>query len=327
MKKTILLSILVLAASSFTFGQTFTPASIDVYKTNQPVTIDGKADEAVWSSPSVAWQTCAINLGGIDPAGYAAKFKAVYDADNLYLFFSVTDATFVPYNGTESQYYNADNIELYFDATGVRKPIENPNYDVTTGSQLRVNPGVTTIANLASGRGYVTSFIYQNTITGFQYSTVQVDGGYNVEVVVPWEIIIPDAYVGNIADGQKIIFDCCAANCTSPTSGRVNMQSWSCIDYNAWKQSVYYGDMNFKGLAVINGVKNTKVSNVTYSIQNKHLQLFNVENNSQLQIFNQSGQLVKSLKYNGSTIDLTDISSDLYFVRVNNENSFKIINR
>lgn len=326
MKKTFIPLILMVLFGTYAGAVDFVPNSMDIYKTNAPVTIDGQANEAIWSSPSVTWQSCNISLGGVDPAGYAAKFKAVYDVNNLYLFFNVEDATFVPFDGTMSD-TNADNIELYFGPTDVRATVAAPAWNPATDSQLRLQPGSTAPANRASGGGYSKTFIYTNQITGFQYSTVQVAGGYNVEVVVPWEIVVPDAYVGNIAEGKAINFDVNAANCISTTSGRKVIMSWSCIDYNAWKQTVYYGNMNFKGLALAAGVENTKASDIKYSVQNNQLQLVNVSDNSQVDIYDLSGRLAKSVQYKGAKINVADMSAGLYFVRINNDYSFKIVKK
>lgn len=312
--------------SSFAGAVDFVPGSLDIYKTNSTVTIDGQANEPVWSSSSVTWQSCNILVLGTDAAGYAAKYKVIYDDNNLYLFLNVADATFVPFDGTMTDIF-ADNIELFFGPSGVRATPAAPAWNSATDSQLRIHPGSTSPANRASGGGYAKTFVYANQITGFQYTTTQITGGYNVEVVIPWEIVIPDTYVSNIVEGKKINFDVSASNCTTTTSGRKSIMNWSCIDVNAWKQSVYYGDMNFKGLAVLSGINDAKVSDIKYSIKNNQMELLNVLDKSKIDFYDIAGRLAKSIQYNGSKIDLTNISSGLYFVRVNNDYSFKILNR
>ena len=126
------------------------------------------------------------------------------------MFIRVKDNTYIPYDKEQmTGDTNVDNIELYF------SPIdERGSADVSylpglkpdlSESQLRISVGSD---SYASGTGYVKENIIDGKISGYKYVTKQVEGGYNVEVMLSWDIVISDDYYDDkLVEGQKIFFD------------------------------------------------------------------------------------------------------------------------
>ncbi len=326
----------MLLAPSFSFAQTPVPyddfETVNVYSTNDWIDIDGVDNEAIWSSPSVQEQPIGKVLHdiGVDPVansyGFAASYKAVRDDNYLYLFVKVTDNTYVPYNTSlMTGEYNIDNIELFFfpDPTDKNMVYDNADARPRGLSQLRVSVGNTN--NRATGGGYAMGFAINNAITGFEYATTQTPTGYNVEIVVPWDIVVADNFVGNLNEGNKILFDVNIGNCLDYLSNRVILLGWSGDDFQTWRWNPKMGEMAFAGEALTAGVENVKAQVINHSFNNGMLKLRDVQNNVNVQVYDLCGALVKSTMYNGQDINLSNVSSGAYLVKVGNLGQFKIL--
>lgn len=304
---------------------------MDVYKTNQAMTIDGIENESVWASVSEQKLELVLRDIGADPVanswGYGATFKALYDDDYLYLFVKVTDNDYVPYDADKmSGETNVDNVEMYFHPASDRDPVDDsaPGTMKSMDSQLRMSAGNT--ENRATGVGYAISLATLNKITGFTYATALTTDGYNMEVKLGWDIPIPDAYMMDAAnylsvvEGGSIRFDLNAANCTSYSSGRVIMLGWSGEDVHAWHRNSKYGLMTFRGEP--SGIKSVVGASVEYAFNNDLLTLQNADN-AQVDIYDISGRTVNSGIYTDA-IDFSAYVSGIYIVNVSGVGSFKI---
>lgn len=305
--------------------------TIEVYYTDEWITIDGIADEEIWSSPYVTEQKLTKTLAEWEqePAenvwGYEVSYKAVYDDNYLYLFIKVKDDTYVPFDIEKmTGETNIDNIELFFFPDPNDKNLVYENQDARSRglSQLRISVGNT--QNRATGGGYAMGFAFDNIIVGYEYTTVRTDEGYNIEVVVPWEVVVADAYIENLQDDMKILFDINAANCTDYASNRVIILGWSGDDYHAWRWNPKYGDMVFKGL-LPSSISTPKASNINYTFNNNVLQLIDVKSNTKVSVYDLSGRTLKSAIFNGQGIDLSNLTSGVYLVQIAETGVLKII--
>ncbi|NDW08550.1 sugar-binding protein [Dysgonomonas sp. 520] len=301
--------------------------TINVYKTTERITVDGIDNEGIWASTDVKEHSLdrLLDANASNTTGYAATFKAVYDDTFIYLFIKVKDATYIPYDKDQIKGdTNIDNLEMYFSATGLRSSIDNipAAMDGTSDTQLRISVGNT--ENRATGVGYAKAMIVDDQISGYEYTTVKTADGYNVEVMLSNDIVIPDTYMDKFAEGQTILFDLEGADCINYADGRKVILGWSGDDYFAWKRNAKYGDMTFKGLAS-SGIKDTKYSDVKYIYNNGTLQLFDVKDNSKISVCDLSGRLVESAVYNGQNIDLSNLSSGVYAIQIENAGVLKIV--
>lgn len=303
--------------------------SMDIYKTDAIITADGIDNEEIWSSASVTEQVADrfLDVNVTNTTGYALKYKAVYDDDYLYMFIKVTDAAYVPYDkAIMTGETNVDNIELYFsplDERGSSDISYLPGLKADTESQLRISVGSD---SYASGTGYAKASIdTDGKISGYRYVTKQVDGGYNIEVMLSWDIVVADKDVDKIAEGNKIFFDLEGADCIDYTAGRKVILGWSGDDYFAWKRNSKYGEMNFKGMAGGTGIDTKEVASVKYTFTNNELSLMDIQPNAGVAIYDLSGRNVASMNYDGSAINLANLLSGVYLVQVENAGNFKIV--
>ena len=187
--------ITILFAVNLRAQVTITRNSMDIYKISteegNAMIVDGKADENFWSN--IPFQNITHPLVNdafteTPPAtnGYEAKFKAAYDEYYLYTYIEVKDNTPIYFDGTTSA-TNVDNIEFYFSGEEPSDSYKNPK-----NTQLRMFPGVSDpYKNYATGYGYVMTMVYDNLLSGFYYETSNIDGGYTMEAIIPWETVLP----------------------------------------------------------------------------------------------------------------------------------------
>lgn len=312
--------------------------TVNVNSTDEWITIDG-IEEDVWAGVAEQSITKVLRNPNEDPMpntwGYAASYKALYDLRYMYLFIKVTDDTYIPWEQGKGD-TSVDNIELFF------YPNAGERDEVTGGtpidargrglSQVRISVGNT--VNRATGGGYAMGFktgtTEEPTLPEFEYVTVKTATGYNVEVVIPWDILLPgvnemteEEYEAIFTPGNKILFDLDAANCITSESNRVIILGWSGEDFNAWKSNAMLGELVFSGAP--SGIKSITTSNVKYAFNNGILSLNNVEGTPQVDVYDLFGRSVKSAVYSGADIDLTSIASGVYIVNVAGAGSFKIV--
>ncbi|MDR1810004.1 MAG: T9SS type A sorting domain-containing protein [Prevotella sp.] len=337
MKKNVLFGILastMLCSGSVVFAQGGAIwedyRKLTIYESAKP-TIDGLADEALWTAPGVVSNPIdrIITNWGAEGSventwGYAATFKATYDYYNLYLLIQVTDGTYVPYDAAQmGGEYKIDNIELFFYPDPATKDLFDgatiPDARNRGLSQLRASVGNND--NRATGAGLVAGYIVENKITGYEYKTAQTAEGYNIEIVVPWDVVIPDEFVDNLDTGGTILFDINAANCTDYASDRVIMMGWSTNDVHAWKANFKMGELTFGG--TYSAINTSKAPALKHALLGDRLQLSGVNSNAAVSIYDISGR--KVLSATGASVNLAGLTSGVYVVDVKGNGNFKII--
>jgi len=152
-------------------------------------TIDGVAEEA-WDAAE--WNTLGIDIHEIDDrwvsdTDLAARFKALHDADGLYLLIDVTDAVLGRYR--DPGLWNDDAIELFFDLLS-----DGGSYDAFT-TQLTFHGSDDDLYYLGIGD--------TSAAEGFDRAVTVTDGvGYLVEFFAPW-----NAWGATLEDIAEIGFD------------------------------------------------------------------------------------------------------------------------
>ncbi|GHT76905.1 hypothetical protein FACS189463_2840 [Bacteroidia bacterium] len=313
--------------------------TLTIYSTGEYITADGEETEAVWSAPGVTEQAIdrVLHDWNVEPVvntwGYAATFKAVYDAAFLYLFVKVTDDSYIPYNATLQQGdTKIDNVELFFFPDPADRNLVDgniPDRRQTGLSQIRAWVGNEN--NLFTGAGYAAGFRVDaegiangKVIPGFEYKTKQTAAGYNLEVVIPWDIVISDAFVSHLEEGGSILFDINPANVNAYNPGdRDIILGWSTDDFHSWKANFKMGVLTFGG--EYSSIISPNNKSVRYAMNNNELQLFGVENNTEVSVYDLSGRQAKTTLYAGENINLNSLSKGVYVVSVKGIGNFKII--
>lgn len=280
MKKLFTLALGGLLAGTAAAENVYTPVEYNAYELSleqfNSLNLDGKADEAFWAGAKS--EPCAVvsaNPGEdpVNPNGYAATWKALYDEYNLYLHVDVTDATPVWYT-SDVNFTEADNVELFF-SQAPREPLDSEVRD-PNGSQLRLHPGYS-VANFVSGGRFAAGNITDGILSGCEYATAVTDKGYSIEAIIPWDGVISSDLL-DIKAGSKVLFDINPANVVAPKSEgggtRVCILSWSTCDFNAWKYNRQLGTLNLMGAGA--GVDDMIFDNSDapaeyYTIDGKHV--------------------------------------------------------
>src|SRR4030042_6392907 len=143
--------------------------------------IDGEVD-AIWADASTQYF-----LPLADPADGSGIWKALYDAENLYVLVDVTDDSL--HNDSAGSWQD-DSVEIYFDGgnTKLSTALSGDDHQYTFG--------------------WTTDEIQGTNITGYtagiEHAQVTTDTGWRIEVKMPWMSIwgvLPQA-------GDLIGIDC-----------------------------------------------------------------------------------------------------------------------
>jgi len=129
----------------------------------QPPVLDGEVDE-IWAGASVQ---SFVPLE--DPANGSGTWKALYDAENLYVIVDVTDDSLQ--NDSDGSWQD-DSVEIYFDGgnTKLSTPLSGDDHQYTFG--------------------WTTEEIQGTNIDGYtegiEHAQVDTDTGWRIEIKMPW---------------------------------------------------------------------------------------------------------------------------------------------
>ncbi|MFC1758029.1 sugar-binding protein [Planctomycetota bacterium] len=119
--------LLVVAVSTLARAE-FVPREFTARHTSVAPTIDGRVNDAVWSSAEVIDEFFAYQSGG-DPAAAETTARILWDDHSLYLAFEMHDADIRPssvtanQSGRDAELYRGDVIELF-----IRESRDSPKY-------------------------------------------------------------------------------------------------------------------------------------------------------------------------------------------------------
>lgn len=151
-------------------------AGYTVRKTASPITIDGKADEAVWKDAAGTGDFKDAEGAPIKTSGPTSA-KLLWDDKNLYAWIDVGDTDIgSPYKKTDEPLWQADVVEFFIDADKNRRGYV----------ELQINPNNAHFDTwFAQGR--------PNRDDSFdakmQSAVVKDDKGWHVEVAIPLEAV------------------------------------------------------------------------------------------------------------------------------------------
>ncbi len=152
-----------------------------VRRAPEPITIDGKADEAAWASaaksPAFSWTE------GGKPMNQATHARLLWDDDYLYAFIEAADTdVFSEFDKQDDSLWKADVVELFIDADRNRSGYV----------ELQVNPNNAHLdAWFATTRAGKTDFEWNAemksavNVRGTADNRADKDQGWDVEVAIP----------------------------------------------------------------------------------------------------------------------------------------------
>jgi hypothetical protein len=190
---------------------------LNTLRTLSPIVTDGVLDEGVWTINRTARKTVT---GTTDNT---VMFGTLYDADYLYVGVSVTDPDL--WNDSKDA-YDDDSVEVFLDA------------DHSRGSVLDIH-------DWHFRKGYNDTALFErlNETVGAQHAWSAVDGGYTVELAIPWKNLgmTPSA-------GMTLGFDL-AVNDDDNGGTREGQLVWSGIADN-YKNTMGYGELTLSAATV-----------------------------------------------------------------------------
>jgi hypothetical protein len=197
-----------------------------IRKANRPIVIDGKA-EALWSEARQYKLGNVIYAPISSDEDCSAYFKALWDAQNLYMLVDVTDDSLK--NDSDSElWYQDDCVEVFIDGDNSK----SDNYD-TDDAQYHFDWDRTkpTMNNFEHG-----------SLNGVQFAMVTTEKGYRTEIKFPWSTLgtKPSA-------GAKIGLDV-HVNDDDDGGDRDSKLTWHGKEDNAWESPKAFGTAELAGL-------------------------------------------------------------------------------
>ena len=142
-----------------------------IYYTGTAITIDEQVDAAWVNTPEMGINNVTV---GARTADFQAQWKAMYDADKLYLLVEVNDDVLI--NDSGAGWYMDDGVEVFIDADNSSGGAYDGINDFQFG--FRWDDAVIKIGNNSV-----------NNTTGIEFSHYATAVGYNLEACFPWNLL------------------------------------------------------------------------------------------------------------------------------------------
>jgi len=198
------------------------PAS--VRKASRPVVIDGRPED-LWSEARQYKIGNVIYSPISSDADFSASYKAMWDADNLYVMVGVTDESL---KNDSDEFWLDDAVEVFIDADNSKSGSYGGNDYQFYFEWDQANPRM---GETQHGR-----------TDGVEFAVGRADGGYRVEIKFPWSTLgtKPSA-------GVKIGLDV-HANDDDDGGDRDTKLTWRGKEDNAWQNPSVLGTAELAGL-------------------------------------------------------------------------------
>jgi hypothetical protein len=157
-----------------------------------PPTIDGTID-AVWSNSTKNPILNVVNGPDVTPEDISALWSALWDEENLYFLFEVTDDMLKNGGAGTAKFWVHDCVEIFFDMLNEKSQVETGDNDTDDKYQYRFIYGLD------------DEPINENPpMVGVENVSLATDKGYNIEVKIPWATLIGSHPFGDVIIGRSI---------------------------------------------------------------------------------------------------------------------------
>ena len=289
------------------------------------VTIDGVADEAVWSDAHITEIVPEKFYRDEVPSLTDVSVKAFWNDTAIFVMITATDDIWAPSWVTGGNAYEADELEVYFDVNEVLVdglgtgsgspdwlPYQEGHYQFAP-NWSETDPGVAANFNGATWAG-----TYDGTD----------DGSFTAEYAVPFSVLLDKT--GTALDPMArptIGFDVTLIDNDDGAADPTNRQRlvWSNdggMDEN-WRNMDEAGVVTLDATSYVS-VETNNVENLSVypTFASDYINL-PAELNS-VEIFNSLGQRIKLVNNPGSILDISSIQAGLHFVRVTKDSNQSI---
>jgi len=181
-------------------------------------TVDGKIDD-VWNSAAVV----ETNQWVQGTEGATAKFRTLWDDNNLYVLAEVTDSNL---SKASANAHEQDSVEIFVDLNNGKTTTyegDDAQYRINFDNEVSTNPG--------TASEFLTS------------ATATVDGGYIVEAAIKWNGVFP------VEGFTKIGFDAQVNNDEDGDGVRDSVAIWNDVSGNSWQNTLGFGVLEIAGVA------------------------------------------------------------------------------
>ena len=273
-----------------------------------PPAIDGTIDE-VWSKAKT--HTLQKRSWWGSPTGLYSTFKIMWDIDNVYLLYTVEDAT--PYNGNTTAVYENDCMETFFD---MNQSATTP-YDADDW-QIRTIRGLETW----TGSANVEAAGWADNVARGQ-SEMADGAGYIIELAIPWTSL--SATFLPIV-GTEFNHDCAVADVGVNGGARLYRESWTTDEDIAYMNTSKFGTITLSDKTdETTGIREVEAATVRV-YPNPATDVVTIESDSEIagvRILDMTGRTVSyvsSMRGNSATINVGDLSDGVYLVSITDMN-------
>ncbi|MBN2000408.1 hypothetical protein JW935_22855, partial [candidate division KSB1 bacterium] len=175
----LVLPVVILMLSGFSFAQMNEDSVLVVPKTSIPPVIDGELDTLAWCYVGETICNKIDNADAAEPDDWFDLFgslRMMFDDTYLYIWLEVQDDII----NAEGGDYNYDGVEIYFDADNSKT---EGAYDGIDDLQTRFNVGEETTDQIDTGYG--TSTAWDFVKDDIEYVVLESDYGWNAEIAIP----------------------------------------------------------------------------------------------------------------------------------------------
>jgi hypothetical protein len=305
MKKGLLLFALIAFVGTLAFsqGKTATFNWID-----DAPTLDGKADDAVWSNDAVTTLMPDVNFGSETPTLTDATIKAFWNDTAIFVFCSATDDLWQPSWVTGKADWESDKLELYFDVNSTL--VDGGGAGGGNGHhQVAPNFNETAVGSITGGGGR------------FQADDYDGDGYYAHEYSVSFasltdsEGIALDPYVTTVIGFDVTFID----NDDGTTRNRLDWANAGGTDEN-WNNMDDAGVVTFNATSV--QMKVADKLSVYPTIASDYINI--PQGVSSVEVFNTIGQRVMGVENPGQQVSVAELETGFHFVKVRKDGEYGI---
>lgn len=314
----------------------------NVVKSNSEITLDGKADEDIWSY--AVWDTSSIYK--IDATNEVEDtvpeqqdlhviFAMTWDEDYLYAFADISDADVTNWDGTSND-WPTRNVPFQFDCIEFCIAGSNDRYVSDAGlkdgdSQWRFNTGVSDAITGNPGTADLNSYSVEFT----EGISLRNAGGYTFEIKFPWSAVFRDIAVPeDLGIGTEALFTLITIDNDGRKDGDMFLRDHEVAYYdgtgNHWKQTNGYKSMTLAGLASVEGLTSSSSLSVYPNPANENITVKTEDLMESLTIFNALGQEVKhfdNIKSSQLTIPVNNLEKGVYVIKGTGISGSKTITR
>jgi hypothetical protein len=177
------------------------PRSYIAYKTNEALTIDGKADETAWDK--APWSDDYIDIEGVVTPTYKTRMKMLWDADYLYLMAEMEEPhVWATLKERDTVIFYNNDFEIFIDPDG-----DTHNYYEYEMNAHNTLWDLFLTKPYRNGGKVIDSWDIQGVLSavsvrGTLNDSSDRDEGWSVEIALPWGVITEAAQGGKIPEND-----------------------------------------------------------------------------------------------------------------------------